>query len=231
MPYSIGGKEFKKKSDITSLCQVILAKTPDDTFVSKEYSEFLFELFRNHDEWGDKSKGGVRRIKAKMTSHGTRCFVLEKNLGDDIDISFPHSIKLIPTKRTAALTPQGLLDYKAAARTAVQTQIFGYRDKALKHAVECPYTGEVIDRTNCAIDHIPPNTFDQILFDFSVLELIDPLDVEVASKDGVVAEFVDKNITSAWQEYHRQYAKLRAISKTGNLQLSKVRVPWLDILG
>ena len=60
--------------------------------------------------------------------------------------------------------------------------------------------------------------------------IIPPLDVVIASREGVVAEFADKELEVEWQKYHQLNAKLRAISKVGNLQLSKVRVPWEKIL-
>jgi len=230
MPYNIGGVELRTKSDISDRCRSILRETPDNSVVSQNNSEFLFALFKYHDEWNHKSKGGIKEISTQTTEHGTRCFVLVKRDSSRTDISFPHSIKHIPTKRTKPLMPQGLLDYKSAARTAIKFQIYSFRDKALAQKVVCPYTGEALNRSNCAIDHTPPNTFDKILFEFSLNVLINPLEVEVASREGVIAEFTDKNIEAEWQKHHQTNATLRAISKIGNLQLSKVSVPWEEIL-
>ncbi|MDH5632103.1 MAG: DCL family protein [Gammaproteobacteria bacterium] len=230
MPYKIGEIDFRTKDDIGARCRAILKETPDNYIVDENHLRFLFELFKFHDEWDQKSIDGVKEITTQTTEHGTRCFALVKRDGKKIDISFPHSIKLIPTKRTKVLIPQGLLDYKSAARTAIKTQIFNFRDQVLSHQIKCPYTGVELNRDNCAIDHTPPLTFDRLLFDFTNEELISPLEIEVGSRNGVVAEFVNKSVEAAWQKYHQENAELRAVSKIGNLQLSKVPVPWEEVL-
>ncbi len=226
MTYHIGKIEFYTKSEITDKCRLILSEVSNGAYASDEQCEFLFDLFRYHDEWEEKSKGGIKGISTQTTAHGTRCFVLVRKDGSKIDISFPHSIKHIPTKKTQKLANQRLLDYKAAARTAIKAQIQAFRDNALSISVVCPYTGEPLNRGNCAIDHTPPDTFDKLLFQFSLSQKINPKTVEVGSRKGVIPEFVDKEIESSWQLYHQQNAKLRAISETGNLQLPKESVPW-----
>ena len=229
MPYQIGGAEFRTKSAITYKCRLILSEIPDGTTATEEQCEFLLALFRNHDEWKEKSEGGIKGISTQMTEHGTRCFVLVRKNDSRIDISFTHSIKLIPSKRASTLVSQRLLDYKAAARTAIKSQIQAFRNVALVNGVVCPYTGKLLDRSNCAIDHMPPITFDKLLFNFSVTEKITPETVEVSSENGVVAEFIDNQIKERWQRYHQTHAQLRAISRIGNLQLPKEPVPWNEL--
>ena len=230
MPYQIGGIEFRVKSEITDKCRSILNEVSDGCRVPEDQYEFLFDLFKYHDEWTSKSEGGVASISTTTTEHGTRCFVLVRGNQTKIDISFPHAIKLIPSNRTKNLTPQRLLDYKAAARTAIKPQISAFRDKALLQDVACPYTGEVLNRDNCAVDHIPPNTFDRLLFEFSVSRKIRPMEIKVGSRNGVVAEFLDKEIEEYWKKYHQDNATLRVISKIGNLQLPKESIDWERLL-
>ena len=119
-----------------------------------------------------------------------------------------------------------MLDYKAAARTAIKGQIQYFRGAALANGVVCPFTNELLNKENCAIDHTPPSTFDKLLFQFTVAEQIRPTTVEIGSTNGVMAEFVDAGIKARWQVYHKKHAKLRAISRIGNLQLPKERVDW-----
>jgi Protein of unknown function (DUF3223) len=230
MPYQIGGVEFNIKSEITDRCRLILNSIPDGGSPSDEQCEFLFDLFRYHDEWVEKSTRGIKAISTQTTEHGTRCFVLIRKDESKIDISFPHSIKLIPTKRTQNLVNQRLLDYKAAARTAIKGQIQAFRNEVLRNGVVCPYTGDLLKRDNCAIDHTPPDTFDKLLFQFSLSKKINPTSVGVGSINGVVAEFVDKEIETNWQLYHQQNAKLRVISRIGNLQFPKESVSWNELI-
>lgn len=229
MPYTIDEIGFNTKKDIKVRCQAILKDTPDNSIVSEKDTEFLYDLLKYHDQWNLKSEGGVKGISTKTTEHGTRCFDLIKENDLKEDISFHHAIKHIPTNRSKPLIPQALLDYKSAARTAIKSQINNFRNSALFQTMNCPYTDEVLDRENCHIDHIPPDTFNKILFEFSVTNKINPLMIGVDSRNGVVAVFADKELEASWQSYHQTNAKLRAISRTGNLQLAKPLVPWEEI--
>jgi hypothetical protein len=207
MPYTIGEIMFSRKSEITEKCREILSSTVDGASVPTEDQEFLFELFQFHDEWSQKSDGGVVDISTKTTEHGTRCFILLKSSQESIDISFPHAIKLIPTSRSGNLTPQKLIDFKSAARTAVKSQITEFRGNNLSEAITCAVTNVVINRDNCAVDHVHPMTFDQLLLDFAISKNINPLSVNVISTNGVVAEFEDAELKLNWQEYHREHGE------------------------
>ncbi len=229
MPYLINDEWFATKDAVTDRCRQILARTPDSTMVSDPDSDFLHGLFQHHDEWGEKAGVGVKGITTQMTSHGTRCFMLLRNCDTEIDIGFTHSIKLIPSTRAKERQPQRLLDFRAGARTAITEQIRLFRDQRLVGDVSCPVTGESLGRHNVAVDHIAPNTFDQLLFSFCQANLINPLGVIVGSRDGVVAVLEDTNLRVAWEDYHLKHAQLRIISKTGNLKLPKLSIPWAQL--
>lgn len=166
MPYIIANDPFRTKNDVTARCRAILAATPDGCYVDADSIPFLLELFQFHDEWGQKAAGGVANVSAQTTEHGTRCFVLIKRAGGSVDISFAHAVRLIPTSRSANLLPQALRDFRSAARVAVKAQIFEFRDSALKDQQQCPVTGDLLTRDTCAVDHVPPKTFDRLLYDF-----------------------------------------------------------------
>jgi hypothetical protein len=229
MPYIIADELFSTKDAITARCRAILSATPDEEPVEEAVAPFLFELFQYHDEWPQKAEGGVRGISTQTTPHGTRCFVLVKLAGDQIDISFPHAIRLIPSSRSSALLPQALRDFRSAARTAIKAQINEFRDSALQQRRRCPYTGETLNRGNCAVDHTPPETFDQLLYDFCRSRSLNPLRVAVGSEGGTVAVLEDAELLAAWQAYHHEYMELRLISKVGNLQLPKVALSWSEL--
>lgn len=230
MPYTIGKIIFSRKSEITEKCREILSSTVDGSSIPTADQVFLFELFQFHDEWSQKSDGGVVDISTKTTEHGARCFILLKSSQESIDISFQHAIKLIPTSRAGNLTPQKLIDFKSAARTTVKNQITEFRDNNLSEAITCSITNVVINRDNCAVDHAHPKTFDQLLLDFAISRNINPLSDHVISTNGVVAEFEDEELKLSWQEYHREHANLRLLSKKGNLQLPKIKVDWLPVI-
>lgn len=197
--------------------------------VSDVDSDFLYGLFLHHDEWAEKAGEGVKGISTQMTPHGTRCFMIRRHCDTEIDISFSHSIKLIPSTRARQRQPQKLLDFRAAARTAITEQIRLFRDQNLIGAVSCPVTGESVGRYSVAVDHTAPDTFDWLLFSFCQANQINPIGVVVASRNGVVAVLGDTNLRMAWEDYHLKHAKLRILSKTGNLKLPKPPMPWAEL--
>ncbi|WP_036993689.1 DUF3223 domain-containing protein [Metapseudomonas furukawaii] len=229
MPYLIGDEFFDTKELIKERCRQILAQTPDGYAVEEVSAEFLLHLFQHHDEWEQKSAGGVDGISTQTTVHGTRCFVLRKPSAVEVDISFPHAVRLLPSSRTAKLMPQALRDFRAAARTAIKGQIHNFRDQELLVATSCPITGEQLSRSSAAVDHIAPDTFDQLLFRFCLDHQINPLKVRIGSLEGVVATFEDQALSASWQGFHQQRAQLRLISRLGNLKLSKLSAPWDEL--
>jgi hypothetical protein len=230
MPYNIADKDFRTKGDITEHCRAILHRTPHGNLVDDSDFRFLIELFMNHEKWASKSGSGVVAITTQMTPHGTPCFAMILKNGHQEDISFPHVIKLIPTNRSASRLPQGLLDYRAAARKAVEFQIYEFRDQALAVPSSCQVTGEVVTRENCAVDHVAPLSFDRLLFQFTSLFDLKPLEVEVGTLEGTVAVFASKEIESSWMEYHHTHCDLRLLTSKGNLQSKPERVDWSSLL-
>lgn len=230
MPYTIGDISFARKEDITKHCQALLEKTPDGEFVGEEDFCFLLDLFPYHEKWERKSSSGVSRITTIRTPHGTRCFALVRQDGVVEDISFPHTIKLIPTSRSASRIPQELIDFRDAARVVIQDQVRRFRDESLGSVENCPITGHSITRDNCAVDHVPPLTFDRLLFDFSRTRGLRPLEVEVGTLEGTVAVFADQQIATDWAQYHDTHCQLRLLTRAGNLQLKKEKLDWSELL-
>jgi hypothetical protein len=229
MPYVVADEVFSTKEEITNRARAILRRTQDGHPVEDADTEFLVSLFQHHDEWHLKSVGGVSQITTQTTVHGTRCFVLRKHDNSVIDISFPHSVRLIPSTRSADLLPQKLQDFRSAGRSAVRPQIFAFRDKALLKCFQCPISGETVNRHNAAVDHEPPRTFDALLFNFCQKNRINPLEVDVGSEEGVVAVFEDSDLLRRWQDFHEAEAKLRLVSRLGNLRLPKLKIAWAEL--
>lgn len=225
MPYVIANESFDTKQQLAERCREIVSSTPDGTLVQERDLPFLLELLRHHDEWEEKSCGGVQSVTTQTTAQGTRCFTLVREAGP-IDISFHHAIRQIPSSRAATIIPQGLRDFRAAARNAVSAQVWSFRDRQLVYSPSCPITGVELRRDNCAVDHSPPATFDVILFAFCQARMVNPLSVAVGSLGGTVAAFEDHVLLGEWQAYHQKQACLRLVSKIGNLQLPKVTVDW-----
>lgn len=233
MAYTIGSEEFSTKDAITARCQEIRDRTPDGVLVQPADFAFLISLFKFHDEWHDKADSGVEAITTHTNEHGKnkRGFLLLRNQARprEMDISFVYAIKLIPTPQSAKLTPQSLLDFKAAARTSVQGQIRAFRDERLMESEPCPINNTLLTRDNCNVHYPPPDTFESLLFKFCVESKINPLRVTVDSC-GAVAKFHDLKVNDTWAEFHRRHAKLQLVSEEGRRGLPRFPTDWSTVI-
>jgi hypothetical protein len=234
MAYTIGSEEFSTKDAVTARCREIRDRTPDGVFVPSADFAFLVSLFKFHDEWHDKAESGVEAITTHTNEHGKkkRGFQLLRKQARprEMDISFVYTIKLVPTAQSAKLTPQRLLDFKAAARTTVQDQVRAFRDEKLLESKPCPLNNTVLNRDNCNVHYPPPETFESLLLNFSVQHGINPLRVAVDSCGGGVAKFHDVDLNDAWAEYHRQHATLQLVSEEGRRGLSRFPTDWSAVI-
>lgn len=161
MTYVIGEEAFATKAAITARCREILYATSHQ--VAEEDVAFLLHLFQHHEQWAEKSNGGVDGVIVYQTLHGTPCFHLVCGDGRTEDISFPHAIKCVPSNRSAKRLPQTLIDYKSAARETIKPQTRAFRDRELPRAGACPITGLALTATNAHVDHVAPLTFDGVV--------------------------------------------------------------------
>lgn len=226
MPYDIAGERFATKAEVEARCRRIIGSTKDGASVGVENLQFLVDLFSHHDEWHEKSASGVRGFTTQTTAQGTRCFVIQRRDGTEVDISFKHAVRLLPTSRSAARVPQSLRDLRAAARTAVAGQINAFRYAEFRAGMQCPVTGQPLAADDAVVDHEAPATFDVLLRDFCEQHGVDPAAVLVGSEGGTVAWIEDNTIREAWQVFHAERARLRLVSSVGNLMLAKTRVKW-----
>ena len=223
MPYLINEVEYKTKAEITERCREIIASTEDGQAVAGVHVGFLLDLLRHHDEWQDKTAAGVLYFTAQTTLQGTRCLGIVRRDGSQIDISFMSAIRHIPTGRPKL--PQKLLDYIAAARTAVEPDILKFRDCCQSDAV-CPINGEAITAKSCEVDHAPPNSFQRLLYNFTTEYGVEPTSVEVGSINGTKAVFKDEELSRNWVKYHRDHCTLRLLSVAGHKLVPKESSVW-----
>ena len=212
-PYILGREAYRTKQDVTRRCREILASTDLGVMVGDDDAGFLLDLFRHHTEWPDKQGVGIAGITAQNTEMGTRCFCLIRRDGSCVDISFLHAIKHLPSARSRDLLPQSLLDFKNAARQAIKDQV---------DAIRCGQDAHV--------DHVYPQTFDALLFDFCASSGVDPSRVPVVELDGCVPFIADDAIRTAWAAYHRTNAMLRVIGKAENMSAPKRLMPWRSLI-
>jgi hypothetical protein len=217
MSYVLGQVSFDTKQAVTQACRDILHATPQGKAITSTEQVFLLDLFQHHTEWLEKRGPGVSAITTMVTWHGTKCFVLHRVDGSQVDISFAHAIKHLPPSAKRDLKPQRLLDFKMGARAAIKDQIDAFI------ASQPP---ELYSPHAWHVDHVPPLTFDQLLFNFCQEQGISPERVTVSEQPGCVPRIDDDAILQAWSIYHQEHAQLRLLPKTENLRLPKSRLDW-----
>jgi hypothetical protein len=147
--------------------------------------------------------------------YGTIGFRLVRIDGSDEDISYTISkiMKSNPRK-----------DFVLALRYLIRLQIEEYRDRAFngKTVLVCPLTSNEVTQQTCHVDHHEP-TFNQIAESFISDRGIETFEnlVQPSSASGAEYLLVDKSLEKDFYDYHRQRAKLRILSKIGNLSTAK----------
>jgi len=225
MTYYLGGMEYPTKKAITEHCQSILHKCQFGDCVDEDDFCFLADVFSNHTEWKQKTSSGFDGVSVSYSAfYRTRYFTIMCKGEEVSDISYPHAIKHLPSTGIRQKQPQALLDFRNAARAAIRGQINLFRATA---PAICAMTGMDLSDTRklMHIDHKPPATFDRLVFDFCNSAQINPLLVLVKEIE-TVPTFLDARLAEQWSLYHRNHAKLRVLSRSANLGLQKINIPW-----
>lgn len=226
--YTIAETSFKTKAEIENRCRQILSSVGDGGSVEGSDLAFLLDLFSNHDEWLEKTHGSVDvNVTTGTTAYGTRGFYLVRSDESTIDISFKHAVKCLGGRYNPVR--QRLDDFIRAARIAVEEQIYQFRKGEFSRSPEmvCPVLGvKVFNNPDAHVDHVPPTTFSQLLYDYCSLNCVNPTKVKVYSVNGEEPLIGDPVVLSTWQDYHATHAVLRVVSKDANLRLPKNKIDW-----
>ena len=217
--YQIAGQTYPSKQALTTRCQEIVRAVPDGESVPDDEQAFLLELLRHHTEWESKAAGGVARLTTQTTAHGTRCLVLVSNDGWQEDISYKHAIKHL-TPDTGTRLPQGLIDFRNGARQAIKPQIDAFRSGC----------ASPLPANETEVDHVYPQTFDYLLFQFCATKYINPVQVVVRELPGCIPYIEDNLVRTGWQAYHAEHCRLQLIAKSENAALPKTLSPWRELI-
>lgn len=219
--YIINGFEFSSKDEVGQYVRDnILNKYPSNQQISKEHFEFMLALLNGHKKREEKIGVGVKNIWIQPNEfYRTRCFWLERLDGSKTDFSY---LQCLTEKKDDKKV-------KEAARKAVEyfTKEFKRDFFNICENRTCAILNIPITRENSHVDHIPPNTFDNIFNEFVRENNIDIFDVKLLGKgvnaDGKIGNwFNDKELENKWIEFHNKRAVLRVISGTANLSDVKI---------
>jgi hypothetical protein len=222
MGYQIAGTEYKTKKDITLKCRDICKAA--GVVSSQDNQSFLLNLLQYHHDWDSKRGEGIDEIQVLRNPEypGQNTIYLRRVDQSVIDISWTQAVHDIPTGRFKL--PQRVRDFKAAARADIKDQIQAFRESSLSGEAVCAISGERLSPDNVHVDHAPPKTFDALLYSFCSANRINPANVDVGSRGGLVPFIADHGVCEAWQDFHSTNAQLRLTTVSANLRQKRPAV-------
>jgi hypothetical protein len=114
---------------------------------------------------------------------------------------------------------------RPALRNAILSQILQFKQAQFAIGSQrCPYTKELLKFETCHVDHLPPMTFETLVTEWLKLNGLREADVQITEReDNASTRFMtDVSQIASWITYHQQHARLRILSRRGNLSNSKI---------
>ena len=218
----ISEKTFKTNKEAWEFIHTILYSYEINKPLENENLIFISDLLNLHPEAKNKIGTGIKSIiiENEKRFNKTKHFSVIRLDNTIADFSFEKCLS------SNLNEPQKL--FNSCAREAVANQIILFKDNFFlenqdsKGNVSCQITKVLVNKENCHIDHIPPNTFDKITSDFIKINNIDVNEIKFAEEsNGIGRVFVDSNLKDNFADYHKQTAKLRVVLSTANLKQKK----------
>lgn len=214
MTYTIGGHIFTSKKAVEKYVGDILRRAPVGLPLQYDDFQCVLDLLRLHPAAKSKIGVGVESICVRLELRWkSRHFEVLRADGSATDFSYKNCLTS-PTR--AAL-------FKKACRHAIAEQVITYRNTVFAAAgignVRCPILGYLLLPENTHVDHIPPATFENLVQEFIAHCSINIGTVQIAGFNDreMKKSFVDSALTQCWQDFHKQRAKLRLVSREANL--------------
>ncbi len=203
---TIGDLEFKSIKDALNHYKNLLNNFPE--ILSIDQYNSLLDLVKRHYNAEEKLKNGVKNFIVKKTYIGTISFHIIDENDNEIDFSYINAIK----------GPKSMYQkFVLSCRESCRSQIYQYKIKQIKDdKVICSITGKPYSIDEVHVDHIPPYTFKELVDDYIKKNKINVETVEYNSKN-ISLTFVDKELKSNFNAYHKKYARLRIVNIKYNL--------------
>ena len=137
-------------------------------------------------------------------------FAIRRGDGSFMDISYRHVLNRLQKDGTLKPWDDTIDEFCRAARWEVNDQLQRHRQPGMH------------------VDHVYPNTFQSLLFDFCRCNWICPWLVVVESTVGVVVvrKFRDRELAQRWKDYHEVNARFEVVTPQENLSRQKIMPDW-----
>jgi hypothetical protein len=211
---TINGTHFQTKALAKKYISDILKMYEIGQRVDFYHEVFLRELLKKHWDYEMKAGQGIAYIFTKRAEpYWSKGFCIKRVDGSEEMFSYTECL---------AKTPQSTR-VRLAMRRAVMESIHAYKREAFTEGMTCPITGEFLQIDTCHVDHEPPMTFAKIAEDFIAHDGLDIDTVEINNSEGVNGDkFHDTALEARFLAYHDSVARLRLLSKNGNMEVAKM---------
>ena len=218
MRYTINGISFSSQQDVKEHCREIRDRITGQDLYDVEYGvtycldgddkAFMLDLIRNLASAEEIIGCGIAEVLVCVVPKG------KPHWGFCV-IRHDASESIFGFNRFGASPFQVRKQRENEAfRNAISHQTIEYKEQYFDGHAEafCEATGELMTRLDCHVDHEEP-LFCQLVEQFKAMcgGQIEMLD------DGLCWHIADKSIREAWQNFHRQNAKLRCTTSKFNL--------------
>lgn len=208
---------FKTKIRLQEHIKEIITRSKQSgSYVNYEDTLFMISLIDNYHPTAEQKKGvGIKRMWIATSPYGTDAFFLERIDGTTTEFSYTKCLNH-PTDEQI---------FTKAARYAIEEQIKEFKASMLASGPQvCPYTGEILTYATSHVDHTSPFTFKILLKSFLDETQIDwkTIKIKPPRDNCVVREYDDDTFNTLWKEWHHKNAKLRLLSRSGNLSNAKI---------
>jgi len=210
----LGGREFRTQKAIIEYARLVKSRHVDGEILSGNDHEFMLDFIQLHERSAEKIGCGVKGFTIQRDEHwgNSRQFVLIRIDGSRAIFSH-NALRLKPQTEEERHRDRAI----HAMREAIVPQIIEFKIENFIAGMLCPLTGEVI--TEPHVDHIKPQTFEALVAGWMEIKGYSFANVEVSSdSDNRTFEIMSNpEQLSSWRLYHSIHAKLRILSKGGNL--------------
>jgi hypothetical protein len=208
---SIGEAMFPSKEAAKAAVQSILNRYSIGSHLSTEDQIFVHSLLLRHPRADLKIDTGVKSISVWSPPPWRRNkgFLVHRIDGTSTDFSYLE-----------CLSPSShWIKVQRAFRAVIADQVTEFKRRSFggRDLMACEITGEMLTADTCHIDHDPE--FLVLIDNFLRVESMDISRIVLTREydHKTVEEFHDKAIGQRFADFHRQYARLRVISRRANL--------------
>jgi hypothetical protein len=216
MSIRLGAQTFAGWTAARKYLLGIVPRIADGERISGDFASVLRDALQHHPEADDKIGPGLSHFTAgpHATYPRTRCIYLCRTDGTKVAVSFKNI--------GAAAETRSRRDRLRAMRRAVEPQIVGLLIDAFGNSdtIACPISGVAISRYDCEVDHAAPATFAHLAGAWLESAGLELGDLRIFPPPHPHCELSDPHQLQAWQQYHRQNAELRIISKDAHRSLT-----------